>query len=280
VAWVDWEDGEPFPTKGAGELSFSGGPHGSVPLRCLVFASSRSSRRLLPYGRRWLVIARLSRERSGPGDALRAVAVPSGFEVPIPCFPDDVETTGRHRGCRSLDIDDRDQLLACARPRAPLAPIGAVGAVRTESGFRTYRSPPASVPVRAREDVRDGRPAASLARARGCRGSIRAVPSPASSRHADCLPQRAGPSSSARICQHRNPTPGLSTSHARTDDALRGRPRESPDALRGRRGWFRGSGVAAVRATGIRGVLGLRAAVPRFCSLQMRRLLRTSSRGV
>lgn len=78
----------------------SGVPDESV--RGLAFLSSKP----------WLVIARLARERSGQGDALRAVDVPSGFEVPVPYFPEDVATTGRHRGCRSLDIDERDQLLA------------------------------------------------------------------------------------------------------------------------------------------------------------------------
>lgn len=78
----------------------SGVPDESV--RGLAFLSSRP----------WLVIARLAKERSGPGDTLRAVAVPSGYEVDVPYFPDDVETRGRHRGCWSLDVDGDDQLLA------------------------------------------------------------------------------------------------------------------------------------------------------------------------
>ena len=70
---------------GPAEGLVSGVPDEEV--RGLAFLSSKP----------WLVIARLSRERSGPGDALRAVAVPSGFEVPIPYFPDDVERRGLQR---------------------------------------------------------------------------------------------------------------------------------------------------------------------------------------
>ena len=76
----------------------------------------------------WLVITSVMEHGGGAGDWIRAVAVPSGFEVPTPCVSGDVAAMGRLRGCWSLDVDESDRLLAAMSDMTIRLVDGATGA--------------------------------------------------------------------------------------------------------------------------------------------------------